>query len=72
MRDGRLKAHLIPKNCLSRICDENKKRAIEDVKNLAKQEILRLRGGGNTGFKDGQLHGFWVQQLANADLILDE
>lgn len=71
-KEGRLKAHLIPKNCLSRICDDNKKRAIENVKNLAKQEILRLRGGGNTGFKDGQLHGFWVQQLANADLILDE
>lgn len=69
-RDGRLKAHLIPRACLCRITDTTQKTAIQDVLTLAKSEIKALRMSTDTSYKNGQLHGFWVQQLANAALIL--
>ena len=71
-REGRLKAHLIPKSCLCTITDQTRKRAIEEVRAQAIREINRLRNSNNTTYKNGQLHGFWVQQLANATLILNE
>lgn len=70
-RDGRLKAHRIPKNCLERIDMESIIKAIESVRDMARQRIIDVRKE-DISYKNGKLHGFWVQQLANAQLNLIE
>jgi predicted ATPase len=69
--DERLKAHLIAKCLLSRITDITRRKAIEELKSTAKVQIKKLRVQ-TPNYKTGQLHGFWLQQLANAQLYLDE
>jgi len=69
--DGRLKAHLIAKPLLSRISSETRKNAIEQLKETAKGAIKRLRSESPT-YTNGQLHSFWIHQLANASLFLSE
>ncbi|OXI69091.1 hypothetical protein CFB44_29760 [Burkholderia sp. AU31280] len=69
--DGRLKAHLISKILLSNVSTVGVKKAIEELRNTAKREIKSLRSKDPT-YKNGQLHGFWTQQFANAALTLDE
>lgn len=69
-REGRLKAHLIPKECVARISAPSRKDAIKEIIYLAKQRILALREA-ESDYPNGRLHGFWVQQLANAQLALD-
>lgn len=70
--DGRLKAHYIPKKCIRRINFESKREAIITLQQSAKKEIKELRARGSVSFRDGRLHGFWAQQLANSSLALDE
>lgn len=69
--DGRLKAHLIAKPLISRITAETRKKAIKELKETSMSEIQRLRNE-ESNYKNGQLHGFWTQQFANASLYLDE
>lgn len=69
--DGRLKAHFIKKEHLQKITAKSRIDAIESLLNTSKKEILRLRSEETT-YKNGKLHGFWVQQLANAQLALSE
>jgi predicted ATPase len=69
-RDDRLKAHRIPKGCLSRITSESRQKALRQVAHNAKREIGKLRVA-TASYPNGRLHGFWVQQLANAELALD-
>jgi hypothetical protein len=69
-RNGRLKAHFIPKSCLIRISNDSITKSIKTVCETAKRQILALRQ--ETTYKSGNLHGFWTQQFANAQLILDE
>lgn len=69
--DGRLKAHQIPKDCLLRIDADSR---IESMKSLcltARDKILEIRTK-DKNYKNGKIHGFWVQQFANAQLNLSE
>lgn len=68
--NDRLIIHTIPKECLEALTSETRKKALESVKEKAKKEIKALRD--KTDYKSGRLHGFYVQQFANATLSLDE
>lgn len=68
--DGRLKAHKISKQLLSRLSADTRKHAIEQLRETAKFRINELRQAA-ANYKNGQLHGFWTQQFANAALFLD-
>lgn len=69
--DGRLKSHHIPKNCINRITSDSKKESLKTLIQNAKDEIKIIRKK-NPSFKNGKLHSFWTQQLANASLALEE
>lgn len=69
--DGRLKAHLIPSNCLQRITTESLKSSLRSIKGDAEERIRKIRGE-ETNYRNGRIHGFWVQQFANAQLSLSE
>ena len=68
--DGRLKAHKISKELLTRLSAETRKCAIEQLCETAKNKIITLRQAA-PDYRNGQLHGFWTQQFANASLWLD-
>ncbi|MFY8273840.1 AAA family ATPase [Pseudoalteromonas sp. SSDWG2] len=69
--DGRLRAHFIPSSVLRNLDAESRILAIESLQYTAKSKIKDLRSK-NASFKNGKLHGFWTQQLANTQLCLDE
>lgn len=69
--DGRLKAHSISKGLLSRLNGASRKKAIEELKSTAENYIKHYRIQ-EPNYKNGQLHGFWTQQFANASLYLSE
>jgi hypothetical protein len=68
--DGRLKAHLLPGVLLGRASKDTYRAALLQIRETALREIARLRQSSSTDYGAGRLHGFWVQQLANADLAL--
>jgi SAM-dependent methyltransferase len=70
-RNGRLKAHEIPRECLARVTADTRKAAMLMLFHVAKENIKALRKVAGT-YQNGRLHGFWVQQFANASLVLDE
>lgn len=67
--DGRLKAHLIGKQLLSRISSQSVDKAIKLLRDTARREIRTLREK-TPSYANGQLNGFWTQQFANASLYL--
>jgi ABC-type cobalamin/Fe3+-siderophores transport system ATPase subunit len=67
--EGRLKAHEIPKACLSRITDATRKEAIKSVCLVAKEKIRLLRSKEGS-YPNGRAHAYWVQQFANGHLFL--
>jgi hypothetical protein len=67
-RNGWLKAHHIAKNLLEGYSDRNRTAALKDLSETAKEEIRKIRAA--TGYRAGRLHGFWLQQFANAELAL--
>ncbi len=69
--DGRLKAHQIPKKCLTRISEKTRLAAIKALAVTAREQILAIRGK-DKNYKNGKLHGFWTQQFANAQLNIAE
>mgnify|MGYP001229779792 CR=1 FL=1 len=69
--DGRLKAHFIPKGYLSNIDPQSRVDALDSLLHTAKTRVRELRSSEST-YKNGKLHGFWVQQLANSQLALSE
>lgn len=69
--DGRLKAHSIPKDCLIRIDENSRLEAIKSICHTATNKIVEIREK-EKNYKNGTIHGFWVQQFANAQLNLDE
>ncbi len=69
--DGRLKCHVIPKECLSRINKESKELALKSLQKIAQDEIIKFRNA-EKNYKNGKLHGYWVQQFANTSLALSE
>lgn len=68
---GRLMAHLIPQSYLSNISTDTTKEALKVLKESAKTEIQRIRREAPS-YSNGLAHGFWIQQLANAELCLAE
>jgi len=70
-RDGRLKAHRIPRAVLGRMSDASRKKVLELVKRRAEDKVKELRTQ-KASYRNGMLHAFWVQQLANATLALGE
>ena len=68
---GRLMAHLIPRQYLTNISTDSIKNALKELKVSAKVEIQNIRGN-EPSYSAGLAHGFWIQQLANADLCLQE
>jgi ABC-type cobalamin/Fe3+-siderophores transport system ATPase subunit/SAM-dependent methyltransferase len=70
-REGRLKAHHIPKRCLIRIDNDSRLKAIKSIKITAREKIIGIRDLEQS-YQNGKLHGFWTQQFANAELNLAE
>ncbi|MBF0472583.1 MAG: AAA family ATPase [Nitrospirae bacterium] len=70
-KDDRLKIHSIPAGYLHKIDHDSKSEAIKSLYDTAIDEIIKIRKGEST-YKNGNIHGFWVQQLANAALNLSE
>ena len=68
---GRLMAHLIPQSYLTNIATDTIKEALKELKKSAKTEIQKIRLEKPT-YSNGLAHGFWIQQLANAELCLAE
>lgn len=68
--DNRLKAHLIPARYLQNANTETLKSTLKEIRHLSREEIKKLRNGA-TGYREGRKHAFHVQQLANADLALN-
>lgn len=68
---GRLMAHLVPQAYLTNISTETIKKALKELKKSAKTEIQKIRKE-SPSYSNGLAHGFWIQQLANADLCLQE
>ncbi len=68
---GRLMAHLIPQSYLTNISTDTIKEALKELKKSAKTEIQRIRRE-TPSYSNGLAHGFWIQQLANAELCLVE
>ena len=64
-------AHLIPQSYLTNISTDTIKEALKELKKSAKTEIQRIRKE-SPSYSNGLAHGFWVQQLANAELCLTE
>lgn len=69
--DGRLKAHLISKPLLGRFTSDSRKMAIHQVLESALAKIESIRNEKHS-YPNGQLHGFWTQQLANAYMLTRE
>ena len=68
---GRLMAHLIPAKYLDKITSESMKKAFKDLHDTAMKNIKDIRDK-ECSYKNGLTHAFWVQQLANATLCLNE
>jgi ABC-type multidrug transport system ATPase subunit len=68
--DGRLKAHLIPAEHIHKMTKATRDHAIQTLADSAKKEIIELRKSSDISFKNGKLHSFWAQQLANASIAL--
>lgn len=69
--DGRLKAHQIPTECLKRIDENSRLEALRAISKTAQDKIIAIRES-EKNYKNGKIHGFWVQQFANAQLNLSE
>lgn len=70
-QNGRLMAHLIPSQYLENISINTIKSSLKELKDSSKKEIKRIRYGEVT-YSNGLEHSFWVQQLANTILCLEE
>lgn len=68
---GRLMAHLIPKEYLNQVSIDTIKASINELRNTAIAEIGKIRGAA-ASYSKGLAHAFWVHQLANASLVLEE
>jgi predicted ATPase len=70
--NGRIKAHFIPKTYLERIDATSRLETIKSISKKAKVKIREIRDNKETNYQNGKLHGFWTQQLANAELGIEE
>lgn len=70
-KEGRLKAHLIPKKFIHRISHKSVIQTLKSLQIRAKLEIEKLREIKNPNYIQGKQHAFWIHQLANTVLILE-
>lgn len=71
-KDGRLKAHLIPKMYLKSISQDTIKKTMETIRKSSIEKINTLRNNNVPSYAEGKLHAFYSQQLTNAILTLDQ
>lgn len=69
-RKGRIKGHFVPKHLLANVNAETVRESLQIAQRNAKEKIRELRAAGDSDFKAGRAHGFWVQQYANTTLAL--
>jgi SAM-dependent methyltransferase/energy-coupling factor transporter ATP-binding protein EcfA2 len=69
--DGRLKAHLVPREFVSRATGESSIKAIRALRESAMRKLKETRNIADASYKTGQLHGLWSQLYANCALYLD-
>lgn len=69
--DGRLKAHIFDKDTILKYSATNLKKALSSMFLHAKKEVEDIRNKRTT-YKNGMVHGFWVQQFANTFLVMDK
>lgn len=69
--DGRLKAHIFNKNDIAKVNSTSLKSALLSMFLRSKKEVESIREK-KTSYKNGMVHGFWVQQLANTFLIMNK
>lgn len=69
--EGRLKAHIFDKQDLRNFSPTNLKDALESIFFRSKKEVENIRNS-TISYKNGMVHGFWVQQLANAYLVMNK
>jgi len=69
-RDGRIKAHYIPKKLLRNLTDATITSSLVFAQRHAEEKVRDIRASGESSFKAGRAHGFWVQQFANTTLAL--
>lgn len=70
-KEGRLKAHRIPKRLLIQIDEQSRLAAIKSLSSMAREKIIEIREM-EKNYQNGKLHGFWTQQFANAQLNIAE
>ncbi|MBT1697895.1 AAA family ATPase [Fulvivirgaceae bacterium PWU4] len=70
-KEGRLKAHRIPKRLLMQVDEKSRLAAIKSLSNTAREKIIEIREM-KKNYQNGKLHGFWTQQFANAQLNIAE
>lgn len=71
--DGRLKAHLIPAECVARVTRRSVKDSVEQVRHLALEAIKGLRAKeAAPSYRAGRKHAFHAQQFTNAQLALEQ
>ena len=72
-REGRLRAHLVSKELLTRITSEARQKAIAELRATALDKMKTLRTlDSSPSYLMGQEYAFWTQQFANAALFLEQ
>jgi len=69
--EGRLKAHIFNKDSINKFSGNTLKEALSSMFLRAKKEVEDIRDK-KTSYKNGMVHGFWVQQLANTFLVMNK
>jgi SAM-dependent methyltransferase len=67
----RIRAHTIPRRLLKNVTSEKRTLALKLIRESAVEQIGKLRTEKEHTFRSGQIHAFWVQQLANTTLALN-
>jgi len=67
--NGRLKSHIFNKTNINNYSNEKLKDALKSLFHRSKREVELVREQKTT-YKNGMIHGFWVQQFANVYLTL--
>ena len=69
--DGKLKAHRINKQYLMRISPETRISCLKILNKKSLMKVMDIREK-EINYRNGKKHGFWIQQLANSTMCIDE
>jgi ABC-type cobalamin/Fe3+-siderophores transport system ATPase subunit/cyclopropane fatty-acyl-phospholipid synthase-like methyltransferase len=70
-RDGRLKAHAIPRARLASISEASRTQAIRVLRDRARDKVRELRKSGESTYANGRRYALWTQLYCNAGIYLD-